>query len=407
MGAKKRYNGDGSFRWLEAKRRWEYKVTLPNQYTLEGKPIRKSFYGKTQDECRHKAREAINRLQTGLPIGVDELTVEMLAIRISDEKLSSGIIQEQTYDRDMETIRRLAPIGKTILSKASPTLIKSFLATQRHYSDATLKKEWQMLRRVFKTAQEDGIIEKNPMNGIRRPRSEQQKESVRALTREEERRLVNVLLTEDIPYGSVMLVALFTGMRIGEILALQVMDVDFTTGTINICKTMTRDRQGRPRINDRAKTEAGTRTIRVADDVIAYLKDCIGNKGAAELIFEREGHPISTNTVNGHFSQLVRDYDILTPINGKKVSVHALRHTYATRCIEAGMAPVVLMHRLGHTSINITIDTYTDVFQAFEETNMLRADLFLRNEGLSLSSYNDSEHKGDPVDSGQESAKIS
>ena len=374
----KRLNGDGSFAWRENKKRWEYKVTLPDQYDADGKPIRKSFYGKTQEECRRKAKETINVLETGTPFSMEEITIEQMAIRICEEKLNDGTTQRQTYSRNMEAVRRLAPIGKTAITKANPVMLKSFLMSQRSYSNSILKKEYQMLGRVFSEALEDGIITKNPMRGVKLPKSEKPKVDVRALTKDEQKKLVRVLLTEDVPYSEPMLVSLFTGMRMGEVLALQVCDVDFRIKTIHICKTISRDEKGNPFVNTQTKTESGMRDIRVGDDVLGFLKDCIGDKTADDLIFTKDGKPISTSTVNIHYRQALK-------INGKRVTLHSLRHTYATRCIESGMPAKVLQHRLGHTDIQITFNVYGDVFLAYEEENLFRADLYFKSEGLSLS----------------------
>ena len=395
----KRFNGDGCFQWIDAKKRWCYRITIPHQFSPDGRSIRKSFYGRTQEECRKKAREALNRIETGTPFGMEELTIEQLAMRIEEEKLSEGTTQKQTYARNLETVRRLGPIGQTTLVKANPMMLKSFLISQRsRYSDSILKKEYQMLRRVFREAVEEGIIQKSPMLGVRLPRSEKTREKVRALTKDEQKKLIHVLLTEDIPYSEPMVVSLFTGMRMGEVLALQVRDVNFMIGVIHICKTISRDARGNPFVNERTKTDAGTRDIRVTDDVLDYLRDCIGAKGPDEMIFTKNGKPVSTNTVNTHFSRALKDHGILSKINGQRVTLHSLRHTYATRCIESGMQAKVLQHRLGHTSIEITFDVYGDVFREFEEENLLKADLYFKSEGLSLAPGNhDDGHEEDTV----------
>lgn len=381
----KRLNGDGSFSWIESRERWQYRTTLSGQYDENGKAIRIAVYGKTQDECRKKAQEKINQYETGSTYSKDEMTISQLAKLISDEKLNDGTSQRQSYDRDIETIKRLSPLGSTALTKATALQIKNFMNSQRHYSNSTLKKMYQMLGRVFKEAIKLEIISKNPMLNVKLPKSEQPRIDVRALTLEEQEKLVHVLLDEDVKYSEQMLLSLYTGMRMGEILALQVKDVNLRMRTIHICKTMTRDERGNPFVNMQTKTEAGTRDIRISQDVCDLLRECIGDKGKNEYIFTNNGKLISTNSVNEQYNAALKRYDVLEHINGKKVTLHSLRHTFATRCIESGMQAKVLQHHLGHTDIQITYNVYGDVFDRFESENLFKADQYLSEKGLSLS----------------------
>ena len=97
------------------------------------------------------------------------------------------------------------------------------------------------------------------------------------------------------------------------------------------------------------------------------------------------GKLISTQGVRAQYVKVLDKYDILRTINVTKVTLHSLRHTYATRCIESGMQAKVLQHRLGHTDIQVTYNVYGDVFDKFEEENLFKADEYMTKNGLSLS----------------------
>ena len=66
------------------------------------------------------------------------------------------------------------------------------------------------------------------------------------------------------------------------------------------------------------------------------------------------------------------------------VSLHSLRHTFATRCIEAGMQPKVLQHILGHSDIKITLNTYCDAFESFQNENIAKTDEYFADMGISF-----------------------
>ena len=68
------------------------------------------------------------------------------------------------------------------------------------------------------------------------------------------------------------------------------------------------------------------------------------------------------------------------------LTLHSLRHTYATRCIESGMPPEVLQNLLGHTDIKVTLDTYSDVFDNFQNENVAKVDEYLTDAGLAVNS---------------------
>ena len=66
------------------------------------------------------------------------------------------------------------------------------------------------------------------------------------------------------------------------------------------------------------------------------------------------------------------------------ISLHSLRHTYATRCIESGMPPKVLQKLMGHSDIKVTLDTYADVFDNFQSESVAQADSYLNQVGLAV-----------------------
>lgn len=241
-----------------------------------------------------------------------------------------------------------------------------------------------MLKLAFNEAMKKKIITENPMLNVRKPRSKQKKIKVRALTLEEQKKLLNVLKTEKVQYGEQMLISMFTGMRIGEVNALEVKDVDFKKLTISVNKTVSRGMCKKTTVSDSAKTKAGTRTVYINNEVAELLKRCIGEKKSGYIFTSSTGTIITTQQVNTHYTNVLNQYNIINKKIEGKVTLHSLRHTYATRCIESGMPAKVLQYILGHTDIRITLDTYCDVFESFSNENIIRADAYLKEHQIAI-----------------------
>lgn len=220
------------------------------------------------------------------------------------------------------------------------------------------------------------------MDNIKKPKSKQKKVPVRAFTKEEQRKLVDVLTTQPINYKEQMLLSLFTGMRMGEVNALFVNDVNLNFKRLTISKTISRGEKGCAVLSDTAKTNAGQRVIVLVDSVMDLLVECIGNKKNG-LIFLKNGKMITTSQVNAQFNRMLKKYDIIdNSILDGKIDLHSLRHTFGTRCAEAGMPPKVLQEIMGHTDISITMNTYFYATKDYMMENIQRVTDILDSEGL-------------------------
>lgn len=377
----KKANGEHSLYFDKEKNQYRGQIVIGRDE--RGKLRRKSVYGKTKKEVREKLNQIEFGIQTGTFVDKSAITFYQLAKQILDDERNLNYIKTPTYFRHMETLKQLKLIHSIPLQQINDMTIKDLLLKNQNYAQSTINKQYTMMQRTFREAVDRGILTKNPMERLRKPKSTQKREKVRALTVEEQRRMMAVLTTEDVQYSQQMLLSMLTGMRMGEINALEASDVFLEFGVISVHKTISRGERGQAILNPEPKTSAGERKIPITDDVGTILRECLMVRPEG-LLFLQNGQMITTNQVNAQYQRMLKKYDLIDDAVPGKVDLHSLRHTYATRCIEAGMQPKVLQLLLGHTDITITMNTYCDAFDAYREDNIAKAADYLKGMGLTL-----------------------
>lgn len=377
----KKANGEHSLYFDKEKNQYRGQIVIGRDE--RGKLRRKSVYGKTKKEVREKLNQIEFGIQTGTFVDKSAITFYQLVKQILDDERNLNYIKTPTYFRHMETLKQLRGIYHTPLQQMNDVLIKDFLLKNQDYAQSAINKQYTMMQRTFREAVDRGILTKNPMERLRKPKSTQKREKVRALTVEEQRRMMAVLTTEDVQYSQQMLLSMLTGMRMGEINALEASDVFLEFGVISVHKTISRGERGQAILNPEPKTSAGERKIPITDDVGTILRECLMVRPEG-LLFLQNGQMITTNQVNAQYQRMLKKYNLIDDTVPGKVDLHSLRHTYATRCIEAGMQPKVLQLLLGHTDITITMNTYCDAFDAYREDNIAKAADYLKGMGLTL-----------------------
>lgn len=207
------------------------------------------------------------------------------------------------------------------------------------------------------------------------PKSNKANKKVTALTKEEQKQFVEYLENYKAPKGRneytlQLLISLYSGMRMGEVNALKPENIDFKAGIIKVRSTVSRGEDDKSFIKDGTKTYAGIRDIPIMDNLKTVLKSALEKKSdnPYDLLFydSVNNKIITTSQVNSFFQRVCEKCNI------KSHGQHALRHTFATRCIEADVPAVVLKTWLGHTDIHITLDTYADVFNSMHNDSITK-----------------------------------
>jgi integrase len=217
----------------------------------------------------------------------------------------------------------------------------------------------KVLRLVLNTAVGSGAIRANPCDGVRVPHSP--KEAMLFLTAEEVERLASTITP---PYGTLVRFAAYTGLRAGEIGALRVGRVDLLKGRVRIEESVS-EVQGHGLVYGEPKTYQ-----RRSVPLLASIRDEIGELLAGRdltpdsLVFRApQGGPLRhKNFYRRFFKPAVAAAELPAGLR-----FHDLRHTCAALLIALGAHPKAIQERLGHSTINITLDRYGHLFPALDE----------------------------------------
>ena len=295
-----------------------------------------------------------------------------------------NLISERTYARIIETIKQIeeAPISIENINEISSKDIQNYLNTSKNYSDSTIKKIKEQFSQAFKLAVNRGYTTRNPMDDVVKPKSIKKTRKVRALEIDEQQKLTNYLMNvpvTDEPYKVAYLIEMYLGLRIGEVLALRNSDINLHKNLISISKTLTTDKNHKVIMGDSTKTYAGNREVPIPifirNEIINQMRLAENNKDK-QLFLTPKGDYVRPNNANRKLKGLLEKMGITG------ITSHSLRHTYGTRCVEAGMRAVALQRLMGHTDVSITLNTYTSVFNKYKEAELEKVNNYYMNNEI-------------------------
>lgn len=367
----KRGNGEGTIYYSEKLNKWVGQFTAGRK--ADGRLNRKSVYGNTRKEVKEKMTTALSNVQNNIIIDSNNITVYELGKEILDTKLNTNTIKETSYFSLSHPLNQIknSNIANIKIQKLTYKDIQLFYNTLTTLSNSYIEKINIMVNLIVTEAIKRDYIVKNPLLNVTVPKSEKHTREIEAFSIEEQKVLIKYInKNKD---KNIYTIAMFSGMRIGEILALKPEDIDLNNNEINIVRTLSRDKKGNTILGDSTKTYTSKRTIPITSLFETAIKDSLKNMKPNEnnLIFTtRNNNFVNPVNINKYFKAICKNANIKTTINSKnqkvsEVNTHMLRHTYATRCIESGMPAHVLQKLLGHKNVSTTINTYTTIFNKY------------------------------------------
>ena len=341
------------------------------QATVQGKQKTLSSNQK-QHKAKEKKDKILKKLENGTYKSNSNVTLYDLASEIIEDRYSRNKTGQNAYNTNKCTLKRIGKSDFTHIpiSKLTDNNIKTYLDNLTEESSSLIKKDYGLINSAFDRAV-PSIIPKNPFDReeFKIPRSKKKTKTVIAFTISEQRKFINVLKDEPVEhrYKWAWLLSLYTGMRIGEVYAINKdLDIDFQSNKIYVNSTLTKDENDKIILGDRTKTYSGQRTIKI-DAMIKFIlnkaiEEYIPNKN--NLLFCREnGDLINEGASNSAFKRFCKKHNITQK---KSVNQHMLRHSFATRKIEGGLPAEILKVIMGHRDIETTLNTYVNVFNEYK-----------------------------------------
>lgn len=379
-------SSEGSIYFNKQRNRWNTQYREYNVKTGKLQVKTKSF--KTEEE----AKKYLNTImyQKENPLYIEHHGIPICEIMKSNLKLKfdTNQISSTQYGRVLRTIEKLekTSIGSKNVDEITSAEIQEYINSVSTLSNSSINKIYQQLNQAFKIAINKGYLMQNPMTNVIKPRSLKKDKEVRALTVDEQQAFTDYLLDKDLKgckYRNVFLIQMYMGLRVGEALALTTHDIDLKHKRINIHRTLTTDENGAVIMGDTTKTYSGKRILPIPDFLYPYIveqmriADKQPNNDEKLLFKPYNSRYAKRGNVNSELKRILE-----RQLNITDITTHSLRHSYGTRCIESGMAPVVVQRLMGHKDISITLNTYTTVFDKFKEQEVDKVNQYYLNENL-------------------------
>lgn len=392
---KSKGNGEGTIYFSETLQKWVAQYVDP---TGKRKTLTQRKNEKVSD-FKKRFTNIINEINNNTYIYKNSNSLHIILKNYIENNYNTGIISGRTYLRNIESLKLLKkccsnfidkPIQKVTLydiKNSLPNFIKYNDINKnisKFYSQNTIDKLYALLKKGFKIAFSERIIQFNLMDNetLKKPKTKKEYKKVEALSVEEQKKLVEILENSTYKYRDIILLAIFTGMRIGEILAITGNNINLKDNTIKVERTLTRDKNDKVILGATTKTKKGKRTIYLSDNAISVLNKVLASNNITNIynliFYDYEKNTfITPNEINCFLKRLNEKYKFCDHIH-----THMLRHTFATRCIESGMSANVLKEILGHEKIQTTLDTYTSVFEKFNKNENDKYNNYMKKIGM-------------------------
>ena len=379
---------------IEKRGKNSYRLTVSEGFDLNGKPMihRKTVHG-TKKDAEVELAKFVTEVQNGLVIDGKSLKFSEFT-EIWKRDYGSKELAPSTYKRYCRMLEtRLLPyFGHFYINKIKPTDIMKFYdllekdtqlvrkkgnngsKTKKPLSGKTILEHHRLLRAMLHKAVYWQLIVANPAERVQPPKARKPKR--RSYDDEQTKILLEnleLLSSEDTKYKVAIILTVFTGVRLGELMGLEWQDVDFKNGIISINRS-SQYLADMGVFTKVPKTESSIREIAIPEFIISLLeeyklwydeqKSIVGDfwHESNRLFVQDDGKPIHPSTISKWFEQFVKKIGL--PV----INFHGLRHTNATLLISQQVDVATVSARLGHAQITTTYNFYVHPLKSHDRT---------------------------------------
>ena len=369
---------------IEKRGKNSYRLTVSEGFDLNGKPMihRKTVHG-TKKDAEVELAKFVTEVQNGLVIDGKSLKFSEFT-EIWKRDYGSKELAPSTYKRYCRMLEtRLLPyFGHFYINKIKPTDIMKFYdllekdtqlvrkqcnngaKTKKPLSGKTILEHHRLLRAMLHKAVYWQLIVANPAERVQPPKARKPK---RKSYDDEQTKILlenlELLSSEDIKYKVAIILTVFTGVRLGELMGLEWQDVDFKNGIISINRS-SQYLADMGVFTKVPKTESSIREIAIPEFIVSLLeeyklwyeeqKSIYGElwTNSDRLFVQADGKPMHPSTISKWFVKYVGQIGL--PV----INFHGLRHTNASLLVAQNIDIAVVSARLGHAQISTTLDFY-------------------------------------------------
>lgn len=329
--------------------RWECRISMGS---MNGKRIYKSFYGNTAQEAEYKMM-VFSRTEQSTQI-LTEMTVRELAsewLYVTKNRIKESTEANYRMKLDKHILPAFGDKNCNMLTVKDiysfiERKIKSGLST-RYVADIIV-----LFKSIFRYACREYAI-RNVLDSIIMPKSK--KTEVKVLSKEQQR-ILSVYLNSSRDLTTLgIAISLYTGLRIGELCALQWQDIDIKSKTLTVRKTIQRiqvvgGKKKTKLVITEPKSANSMRTIPIPECLVSIINEFVDESSA--FVLSGNTKPIEPRTMQNRFKRVLDNAKL------PSINYHSLRHAFATGAIEIGFDIKTLSEILGHSSVEVTLNRY-------------------------------------------------